>query len=122
VHFLEGDLLGPLPRPVHVIAANVPYVPTELLAALAPDVVEYEPLLALDGGVDGLTHLRRLLGQADQWLTRRGRLVLEIGADQGEEVVVLASHIFPHADIELCQDYAGFDRIVRIEMPGACAA
>lgn len=115
VHLLEGDLLGPLPRQVHVIAANVPYVPTQLLATLAPDVVEYEPLAALDGGVDGLTHLRRLLRQAAKWLVPQGWIVLEIGAGQGEEVVGLVSHIFPQANVELFQDYAGLDRIVRIE-------
>jgi release factor glutamine methyltransferase len=115
VHFLEGDLLGPLPQRMHVIAANVPYVPTELLATLASDVVEYEPLMALDGGVDGLMHLRRLLDQANHWLAPRGWLVLEIGSDQGKEVVTLASHIFPQANVELFQDYAGFDRIVRIQ-------
>lgn len=122
VHLLEGNLLGPLPRRLHVIAANVPYVPTELLATLAPDVVDYEPLTALDGGVDGLTHLRRLLGQASDWLAPQGSMVLEIGAGQGKEVVGLASHFFPQAKVELFQDYAGLDRIVCIDMPCVCAA
>ncbi len=122
VHFVEGDLLGPLPGHLHVVAANLPYVPTELLATLAPDVVDYEPLAALDGGADGLTHLRRLLAQARNWLAPQGRMVLEIGADQGREVVGLASHFFPHANVELFQDYAGLDRVVRIEMPCICAA
>ncbi len=122
VHLFEGDLLGPLPRQLHVIAANVPYVPTDLLATLAPDVVDYEPLTALDGGADGLSHLRRLLGQASNWLAPQGWMVLEIGADQGQEVVGLASHFFPQANVELFQDYAGLDRIVRIEIPRVGAA
>jgi release factor glutamine methyltransferase len=114
VFLLPGELLDPLPEQVHVIAANLPYVPTEEMASLEPDVAEYEPLAALDGGADGLAHIRRLLAQAGPSLLPQGVIVLEIGAGQGQEVVALASQEFPGAEVELFQDYAGLDRVVRV--------
>ncbi len=112
---LYGDLLDPLPEPVHVMVANLPYVPTELLATLDPDVADYEPLAALDGGPDGLLHIRRLLEQAADWLLPDGVILLEIGSAQGERVVALASQQFPKAQVECFHDYAGLDRIVSVQ-------
>lgn len=114
VHLLSGDLLDPLHEPVHIIVANLPYVPTEHLAYSAPDVVAYEPLAALDGGVDGLMHIRRLLAQARHWLLPGGIMLLEIGAGQGQEVLTLSAQHYPTAKAELFQDYAGLDRVVRV--------
>jgi release factor glutamine methyltransferase len=114
VRLLPGELLEPLPEPVHIIAANLPYVPTKVLPSLDRDVVDYEPLLALDGGPDGLLYIRQLLREAPSWLVAHGVVVLEIGAGQGQEVVALASARFPGARVELFEDYARLDRIVRI--------
>jgi release factor glutamine methyltransferase len=111
---LYGDLLDPLPEPVHVIVANLPYVPTAVLPTLDPDVADYEPLAALDGGPDGLLHIRRLLEQAGDCLLPDGEILLEIGAGQGQRVVGLASQQFPDAQVDCFHDYAGLDRIVRV--------
>ncbi|MGC8786736.1 MAG: peptide chain release factor N(5)-glutamine methyltransferase [Anaerolineae bacterium] len=116
VHLLQGDLLQPLPGRVHLIVANLPYVSTDYLANAAPDVLAYEPLVALDGGPDGLAQIRRLLTQAGQWLLPGGAILLEIGAGQGREVTVFATQCYPAAKVELFQDYAGLDRIVRMQM------
>lgn len=116
VRLLHGDLLQPLPEPVHLIVANLPYVSTGYLATAAPDVVDYEPLVALDGGPDGLAQIRRLLTQAGPWLLPGGAILLEIGADQGREVTMFAAQCYPAAQVELFQDYAGLDRIVRVQM------
>jgi len=114
VQLLLGDLLDPLPDPVHIIVANLPYIPTEQLASLMPEVAAYEPRAALDGGEDGLVHIRRLLTQAEHWLLPNGVILMEIGFDQGQEVLALAMQRYPAAEVELFQDYAGLDRIVRI--------
>jgi release factor glutamine methyltransferase len=114
VHLLLGDLLRPLPERVHIIAANLPYVPAGRLPTLAPDVVEYEPLTALDGGPDGLQPARRLLAQAGEWLLPEGTLVMEIGAEQGPEIVALGRQHYPQARVELLPDHAGLDRVVCI--------
>lgn len=115
VHLLQGDLVQPLPEQVHLIVANLPYVSTGYLATAAPDVVNYEPLAALDGGPDGLIYIRRLLSQAGQWLLPGGVILLEIGAGQGQEAVAFAVQCYPSAKVELFQDYAGLDRIVRVQ-------
>jgi release factor glutamine methyltransferase len=114
VTFLEGDLLGPLIErgvKVDLVMANLPYIATDEVPRL--DVSRYEPVLALDGGPDGLDLVRRLLAQLPQ-VARPGALVLlEIGADQGAATLALAG-----ATGRLFQDYAGLDRIVSLIWTG----
>ncbi len=119
ITFLHGDLLAPVQASgVHadVIAANLPYIPSGDLAALA--VTQHEPRLALDGGADGLDVIRRLLAQAPDVLAPAGLLLLEIGAGQGQAVMTLAEAVFPGAVMRLHLDYAGHDRVVSLERKG----
>jgi len=115
VDFLLGDLLDPLPEPVDVIAANLPYVALDEWPTLAPDIVRFEPSLALTGGADGLAVIRRLLEQAPNKLRPQGVVLLEIGASQGTAVAALAGRTFPDAFIEVVSDYGYRDRIVRVQ-------
>jgi len=120
VHLLQGHLLEPLPEPVDLIVANLPYVSQAELAQLPPEISRYEPREALDGGSDGLDHIRCLLAQAREHLKPGGVVLLEIGATQGEAVVALARRHFLAARVEIAPDYAGLDRIVMVrtcEMP-----
>ncbi len=75
----QGDLYGPLPARmrghVHVLAANVPYVPTEEVGLLPPEARDHEPRVALDGGADGLDVLRRVTAAAPEWLAPGGHLL-----------------------------------------------
>ena len=112
VHLLRGDLLSPLPEPVDLIVANLPYVSETELAELPPEIRCYEPLSALDGGPNGLRHIRRLLAQAREYLSPHGAVILEIGATQGKAVAELARQHFPTAEIEIAKDYGGLDRVV----------
>jgi len=112
VYLLLGHLLDPLPEPVDLIAANLPYVSEAELAQLPPEISRYEPREALNGGPDGLDHIFRLLAQAGGYLRPRGAVLLEIGATQGPAVVALAKRHFPEARVELAKDYAGLDRLV----------
>ncbi len=116
VHLVQGDLLGPLTQRVHVIAANLPYVPSSVLPSLARDVVAYEPMLALDGGDDGLRSIERLLRVAGRHLLPRSMIVLEIGAGQGDAVISLARRFYPNARTKLHLDYAEQERIVEIRL------
>ncbi len=116
VHLLRGHLLEPLPEPVNLIVANLPYVSQAELAQLPPEISRYEPREALDGGPDGLDHIRRVLAGGGEHLKPRGVILLEIGATQGEAVVALAQGHFPAARVEIAQDYAGLDRVVMVEM------
>ncbi len=114
VHLLPGDLLDPLPEPVGLIVANLPYVSHEELENLPRDITEYEPLNAIDGGRDGLQHSRRLLAQARSNLKPPGIICLEIGATQASAVNELAHEHFPGATVGLVKDLAGLDRVVII--------
>lgn len=115
VHLLQGDLLAPLPEPVDVIAANLPYVAADEWTDLTPGIVKYEPPQALLGGADGLEVIRRLLAQAPNYLKPGGVILLEVGANQGSAVAETARMHFPDALIEVLTDYAFRERIVRIE-------
>lgn len=115
VHLLHGHLLEPLPEPVDLIVANLPYVSQVELAQLPPEISRYEPRKALDGGPDGLDCIRRLLAQAEEHLKPGGVVLLEIGATQGQAMIALARHHFPAARVEIVPDYAGLDRVVIME-------
>jgi len=112
VRLLQGYLLEPLPEPVDLIVANLPYVSAAEWAQLPPEVSRYEPREALHGGPDGLNHIRSLLAQAGGYLKPAGAILLEIGATQGEAVITLAKRYFPAARVEIVQDYARLNRIV----------
>jgi release factor glutamine methyltransferase len=77
----QGDLYQPLPAGLRgriaVLVANVPYVPTEEIAFLPPEARTHEPLVALDGGGDGLDVLRQVAAGAPEWLARGGHLLIE---------------------------------------------
>ncbi|MFJ7066171.1 putative protein N(5)-glutamine methyltransferase [Streptomyces sp. NPDC101115] len=93
----EGDLFEPLPGAlrgrIEVLVANVPYVPTEDVALLPPEAREHEPLVALDGGADGLDVLRRVAAEAARWLTPGGRLLVETSERQaGLAVAAVTAH------------------------------
>jgi release factor glutamine methyltransferase len=116
IRCLEGNLLAPLPRPVDFITANLPYVATPEWADLAPEIRQYEPRTALDGGPDGLVLIRGLLAEAAPYLRFRSALLLEIGAGQGQAVTTLAERLCPGAEIRLHQDYAGLDRLLVVQV------
>ena len=120
VTFLQGDLLMPLLESavrLDLVMANLPYIPSGEVPDLA--VSRYEPSLALDGGSDGLDLVRRLLAQAPQVCSPGALLLLEIGAGQGAAVMALAEQMLHPQDTTLLYDYAGFDRIVRVELLNA---
>jgi len=118
VRLLQGDLLEPLPEAVDLLLANLPYVGTDEQGAMTPDVLNYEPHLALFSGPAGLDLLTRLLHDARQ--SRRLRtgatLLLEIGYRQRTPLTHLARQLWPSAHIACLQDYAGRDRILQIEL------
>jgi release factor glutamine methyltransferase len=119
IDFIQCDLLPSypqsLPTNLHfdLICANLPYIPTETLQGLA--VYDREPTLALDGGTDGLTLVRRLLSISPSWLAPKGMILLEIDASQGMPAVALAYDTFDNAEIHLHQDLARHDRLLSIE-------
>lgn len=114
VRFVQGDLLTPFlggAARFDLVMANLPYIPAGDVPSLA--VSRYEPLLALDGGEDGLVLIRRLLDQIPHVCTPGALILLEIAAGQGDSVLELAKSLAPQS-ASVLHDYAGHDRIVRI--------
>jgi len=110
IYLLQGDLLDPLPEPVDLIIANLPYVKEPELSRLT----DFEPRLALNGGADGLDKIRRLCRQVSYKLHPDGRLLLEIGQGQGSAVTTLLRSLFPSAKIEVMPDLGGIERVVSL--------
>lgn len=94
---LVGDLFAPLPDEVRgrvdVLVANAPYVPTDAIASMPPEARNHEPRLALDGGVDGLAVLRRVIAEAPDWLRHGGAVIVEVSRGQAPEVRALMDAI-----------------------------
>jgi release factor glutamine methyltransferase len=88
----EGDLFDPLPRGLlfDLIVVVAPYVPTDEIALLPHEARDFEPLLALDGGADGLDLVRRILAEAPRWLAPGGALLTEVSEEQAPVVAALA--------------------------------
>ncbi len=118
VKFVEGDLFQPLRKGIggvkfHVIVSNPPYIRREIIPALQREIVEHEPLIALDGGEDGLDFYRRILTEAPNYMKPKGLLYLEIGHDQGEAVCALVEDTGRLEEITVIRDIAGHDRVIR---------
>ena len=82
----HGDWAAALGQRFDLAIANPPYIASETISTLAPEVRDHDPRLALDGGVDGLDAYRAIAGLLPQILTAEGLAILETGADQGEAV------------------------------------
>ena len=95
-----------------MIVSNPPYIPSREIPALMPEVREHEPLLALDGGADGLDFYRRIIAEGVGHLEPGGWLLFEIGYDQGEAVSA-CMRAYGFTEIEVVRDLAGLDRVVK---------
>lgn len=116
IALLQGDLLKPLPDPVDIVVANLPYIKDCELRTLSPEIVNFEPTVALAGGKDGLDKIRSLLTQIPWRIRPGGCLLMEIGQGQSKEVISLANSYFPQANIEVTADLGGIDRVVSVAL------
>ena len=112
VDLLRTDLVAGLRGPVHVLLANLPYIPRG--RALPRDVADHEPSLALFGGDRGSELLERLLLEAPSILAPGATVVLELDDGQGDELSRLARHCYPRAVVELRRDFAGLERLLLV--------
>lgn len=111
--FFQGEWLGAVVPGAgfDLILSNPPYIPGADIDALAPEIRDYEPTLALDGGADGLDAIRHIIRQAGSRLNSGGRLMLEMGFDQKEGVAAIAEGCDWVSDLEFIKDLAGHDRL-----------
>ena len=116
VTFSQGSWFEPLnayQRQLSAVVSNPPYIPSALLPTLQPEVIQHEPVAALDGGDDGLDDLRLLAAQAPEYLGPGGLWLVEMMAGQGETVKALLEAQGCYRDIQICLDLAGRDRFVQ---------
>jgi len=107
----EGDLFKAIPEgeKFDLIVSNPPYIKRNDMNGLAPDILQYEPHMALDGGVSGLEFYERIIKEAGQFLRRQGLLALEIGDEQMEPVLNLLTR-HGYVQIEKIFDLGGHVR------------
>jgi len=117
---LHGNLLSPLPEMVDVIVANLPYIAQDDIAELAPEINKFEPLIALDGGQDGMDKIQSLLYQSPGRIHQDGCILLEIGQNQDKSLLPLAQHLFPKAHVEVTADLSYINRVLIIS-GGICS-
>jgi len=95
-----------------LIVANPPYIPTGEIEKLDRNVRDYEPVAALDGGIDGLVLHRRIFAGAVDRLVPGGRIYVEIQFDQGQTVKEIAESHEEFEDVRLLKDYGGHQRVL----------
>ncbi|MCI8471358.1 MAG: peptide chain release factor N(5)-glutamine methyltransferase [Clostridia bacterium] len=112
ITFLTSDLLEGLPKEKYdIIVSNPPYIKREIIRTLEEEV-QKEPLMALDGGWDGLDFYRKIIHQADEYLKYGGYLCLEIGYDQKIDVIELIEQEEKYVDTYCKKDLYGNDRVI----------
>ncbi len=118
VHLLHGDLLMPLPEPVDMLIANLPYVGTDEVDVMTRDVLNYEPYQALFSGPNGLDLLQRFFEQVHmlEKLKPHGVMLLEIGYRQRELLTKILKSTLPDATVIFQKDYAGWDRMLQVTL------
>ncbi len=114
--FAQGDLFGalagnPADGRFDIIVSNPPYIETDVIPTLMPEVREHEPLTALDGGADGLSFYRRIARDAGGYLNGGGMLFFEIGCGQAAAVCGIMEQA-GFRELEVVKDFAGLDRVV----------
>jgi release factor glutamine methyltransferase len=110
IAFRRADLLNQIEGPFHWVVANLPYIPTADLEGL-PREVKFDPVLALDGGKDGLTIIKRLIESISGKIAPNSMIALELGQDQAEQVRgFLADQNY--RDISIRKDYQGVERLL----------
>lgn len=110
--WVRSDLFDNITETFDVIMANPPYIPTGEILSLMPEVRDFEPENALDGGADGLDFYRKIAGQVKDYLNPGGYVYMEIGYDQGEAVSELMRNA-GFTEVEVIKDLARNDRVVK---------
>ena len=113
IRLIHTNLLESVTETFDLIAANLPYIPTERLASL--EVAHREPRIALDGGADGLALIRRLLAQAQSRLRAGGVIMLEIDDSHAQSASEAARSVFPNAAVQVHNDLASRQRVLVVQ-------
>lgn len=121
VHLIQSNLFESLPdtKGFDIIVSNPPYIRSEEIEKLMPEVRDHEPRMALDGMEDGLYFYRELAKKSRHFLKPGGRILFEIGYDQGEAVSDILAD-FQYTEIAVMKDLAGLDRVITASLGELC--
>ncbi|MCX5918979.1 MAG: peptide chain release factor N(5)-glutamine methyltransferase [Deltaproteobacteria bacterium] len=115
IRFLQGDLFHPLEKgeTFNLIVTNPPYIPRGQFPSLLPEVRDYEPKVALDGGKDGLDFFRRVLPAVDEYLLPGGWFLAEMGAGQDPQILKIAEKNPDLDSFTFAKDLGGINRVFK---------
>ena len=111
VEIIESDLFEKVDGKYDIIVTNPPYIPSEDCLSLEKEVIDYDPMLALDGGQDGLDLIRKIVKDSPNHLNKNGLIYMEYGIGQTEDIRPLLKSSFDN--IEIVKDYSGIDRYIK---------
>lgn len=114
INFIESNLFKNINNEFDIIVSNPPYIRTEEIKSLSKEV-QNEPLIALDGGQDGLDFYRDIIKQAHNYLKSNGKLCLEIGDEQKDAITQILKSNFNYTNIKYYKDLQGNDRVIIVE-------
>ena len=115
IHFVCADMFSAFSSAsakFTVVATNPPYLSHAEFSRLPPEIRDYEPRQALDGGPDGLAAIRRIIKEAPALLSPAGALIMEIGADQAESVSALVKDSQHYKSYQIIRDLSGLHRVL----------
>jgi release factor glutamine methyltransferase len=115
ITLLQGYLLEPLPEPVDMIVANLPYVADVDMVQV--NTAGYEPDIALNGGADGLEYIVAIIEQSISKLLGGGSILFEVGLGQSQTVSRQLKRIYPYGEVDVLRDLAGIERVVSLSLP-----
>jgi release factor glutamine methyltransferase len=110
ISFIQSDLFNSIDGEFDVIVSNPPYIKNEDIPSLQKEVKDFEPILALDGGIDGLDFYREIAKNAKKHLKKGGTLLLEVGFNQANDVKLMLRDF---EKVEVIKDFENIDRIVK---------
>ena len=117
INFIKSDLFQNLQDKFDIIVSNPPYIKTDIIKTLDEEV-QNEPIIALDGGNDGLDFYEKILKEAYNYLKDEGKLYLEIGYDQKEEVIEIIENEKKYKNTYCKKDLYGNDRVIVTRVGG----
>lgn len=121
VEFERSDLFENVTDKFDVIVSNPPYIRSDIIPTLMPEVAQFEPIGALDGFEDGLEFYRKIIKESRNYLTENGKIFFEIGNDQGQDVANMLKYA-GYENVRVIKDLARNDRVVYGELNVAACA
>lgn len=114
INFVKADLFDGVRGRFNLITANPPYIKREEIATLQREIRDFEPRIALDGGVDGLDFYRKIAQKVNRYIARGGMLILECGENQAQDIIKIFTANSRCDYAMVVRDLSGVERVIKI--------